>query len=324
MLLTTPLLRVIRNGFPGWKISVLCGSWSLPILENNPNYDEIIPCNYPWLTRNMISSWKEFLSTVIELRRRKFDVVFNLRMAAKEAAVARLIGGGEVIGFDIEKSAWAHTRKIPYRADIHVADLYVEFIAAFGAERKHNGLELFISDTEYEKFNKKTRFPDKYTVIAPATPNRGKLWKPDRWAQISDWITEKLKIPVVFIGTHADMAINDEIINLMNNRPVDTTGELTLREAMLGIEKAEFVVSLDSAPVHIASAMKTPVIGLYSTTKPSHWGPYSNGLCNIGLSKTVEFKLGRGSYNKTGSLDLISVDDVKEAVLSVCEAEKII
>ena len=66
--------------------------------------------------------------------------------------------------------------------------------------------------------------------------------------------------------------------------------------------------------MHIASAVKTPVVALFGPTNPRQWGPYENGIKNIVLSKVTEFKLGRGSTNKSGGMDLIEVDEVIDSV----------
>ena len=151
MLLTTPFLSALKNAFPGWHITIACGSWSAPVLENNPHYDEIVEVDFPWLARGQTASWFSFLKLIRSLRSQKFDVVFNLRKAAKTSAVAWSVRGRETWGFDVLKSAWAHSRTVRYRTDIHCADLYCEYISAqpgFNGTIVTNGLELYIKDEE--------------------------------------------------------------------------------------------------------------------------------------------------------------------------------
>jgi len=99
-------------------------------------------------------------------------------------------------------------------------------------------------------------------------------------------------------------------MSLMNGKAESYAGKLTLRESSLLIKKSSLLISVDSAAVHIASAVKTPVIALYGPTNPVHWGPYPNGCRNKVISKVKEFSLGRGSTNKEGGMELITVDDV--------------
>ena len=323
MLLTTPFLTALRKAFPEWNITVLCGTWAFPVLENNPNYNDIVLCNYPWLARGVKASWKTFFSTIVDLRQKKFDIVYNLRKAAKAASVARAINGRQTWGFDVSKSAWAHTHKIPYRTGCHIADLYLDFIKAQGVQPEHHGLEFFLSDDEISEFHRKVELPERYVVLAPGAGYPEKLWSRSRWAETAVFIAGELNFPVVFTGSAGECDMVKNIIDKMQKNALDLTGRLSIREAGILVKNAQFLVSVDTAAMHIASAVRTPVIALFGPTNPVHWGPYPNGRANRVLSKITEFKLGRGSTNKAGGMELITVEDVKSAVYSVCEAEKI-
>lgn len=324
MLLTTPFLSALRQTFPQDELSVLCGSWSLPVLKNNPNIDKIVECNFPWLARGGSSSWRSFFSTIVDLRLKKFDMVFNLRKAVKTAGAARAVNGKETWGFDVSKSKWAHTHTIPYRTDRHIADLYVDFITALKSSPvKNDGLQLFLDEDELSKFKPPAELPDHYAVFSPGAGYPEKLWMNERWAETADKIVDDLNIPVVFIGSDTEVSLVSAIKDRMKHIPADLTGKLSIREAGILIKNAQFLVSVDSAAMHIASAVRTPVAALFGPTNPVHWGPYPNGRANQILSKVVEFKLGRGSTNRSGGMDLLSVDDVVSAVTTLCSKENI-
>ena len=322
MLLTTPLLSLLRKSFPDWNISIVCGSWALPVIEHNPNIDEIVVCDFPWLARGAKTSWAKFFQTVVDLRLKKYDIVFNLRKAAKAASVSRAINGKQIWGFDVGKSAWAHSNKISYRTDCHIADLYLEFAYGVGAKSgKNEGLQLFLQDDEVKKLGTTMEIPDKYVVLAPGAGYPEKLWDNERWANAGDWIMSELKTPVIITGSEKEKSLSESITDLMSNKPVNAAGKLSIRQAALLIKNAEFVVSVDSAAMHIASAVKTPVVALFGPTNPVHWGPYPNGRSNQVLSKVKDFKLGRGSTNKSGGMDLIEFDDVRSSIKKLYKSE---
>lgn len=323
MLLTTPFLAALRKAFPEWNITVLCGSWTFPVLENNPNYNNVVLCNYPWLARDGKASWKAFLSTIAALRSKKFDIVFNLRKAAKAASVARAIKGRQTWGFDVRKSAWAHTNTIPYRTDCHIADLYLEFVNAQGVRPEHYGLEFYLKEEEISDFYLKLELPERYVVLAPGAGYQEKLWLQSRWAETACFVIRELNFPVVFTGSAAERTMIKSIVDNMRETAIDLTGQLSIRQAGVLVKKAQFVVSVDTAAMHIASAVRTPVVALFGPTNPAHWGPYPNGRANRVLSKVTEFKLGRGSTNKAGGMELITVEDVKSAMYALCDTEKI-
>ena len=322
MLLTTPLLSLLRKSFPGWHITIVSSSWALPVLEYNPNIDEIVVCDYPWLARGRKASWIQFIQTVVDLRLKKYDIVFNLRKAAKAASIARAINGKQIWGFDVGKSAWAHTNKITYRTDCHIADLYLEFAYGAGAKSKKNeGLQLFLQEEDFKSLGEILEIPDKYVVLAPGAGYPEKLWVNEHWAKTGDWIMNELKTPVIITGSKQEGLLSKSIMDRMIKKPVDATGKLSVRQLASLIKNAQYVVSVDSAAMHIASAVKTPVGALFGPTNPVHWGPYPNGRANQVLSKVKEFKLGRGSTNKSGGMDLLTVEDVRSSIKILCEAE---
>ena len=326
MLLTTPFLSALKNAFPGWHITIACGSWSAPVLENNPHYDEIVEVDFPWLARGQTASWFSFLKLIRSLRSQKFDVVFNLRKAAKTSAVAWSVRGRETWGFDVLKSAWAHSRTVRYRTDIHCADLYCEYISAqpgFNGTIVTNGLELYIKDEEIRLFEKRVSIPERFVVCSPGAGYPEKFWLADRWARVADWIATTLELPVLYTGGNGEQGLIRDITGRMDGRYIDMAGQLSIREAAVLAGKASFVVSVDSAMMHIASAVGTPVVALFGPTNPVHWGPYQNGKTNRVLSKVKEFKQGRGSTNNKGGMDMITVEDVLKAISEVCVKEEI-
>jgi len=267
------------------------------VLENNPNIDDIIWCEYPWLSRAEYKPWKYFIWIMRYLRKQKFDIIFNMRKATKEAVIARLIGAKDIIGFDVPKSAWTNTCTYPYDCNKHIADLFVDLIGNT-IPPPHNGLELFLTDEEINEFKKYT---SKYIVLAHQSPDTQKMWDIEKWIPIESWIVTDTKYNITALYS----------------------GMFSLRQVFSLIKNAELVISVDSAPVHIASAVRTPVIALYGKHNPKHWGPYPNGEFNQIICKVEEFECLSGTSTKTDGMKLIEVEDVKEAIRRLYEIDKI-
>lgn len=317
MLLTTPFLSSLRTSFVEADIDILCGSWAVSMLENNPNVDKIHIVDFPWLARGSKDSHIDFFNKISAVRKEKYDIVINLRKAAKTAIVAKYLGRKSVYGFDVGKSKWAHTHKIHYRTDINIADLYLEFVKEMGGSISHNGLEIFYQESEITDFENKYKTGDKFVVIAPGAGYKEKYWDNLKWSETINEISRELKIQVYLIGGPGDNAIAKDIESKLECNINNFVGKLSLRESSILVKKASAVVSVDSAAMHIASAVKTPVIALFGPTNPAQWGPYSNGKKNIIHSKVKEFKIGSGSTNKDGGMELIEVDEVVASVKEI-------
>ena len=110
----------------------------------------------------------------------------------------------------------------------------------------------------------------------------GSIWPTKRWplesfAQVTDRLM-KIGVQVILIGGVSDRALCDEIARKTAHAPLVATGRLTLRESAALLARCDLLLSNDSAPVHIAAAMGTPVVALFGPTTPSlGFAPYGSG-----------------------------------------------
>jgi len=284
LLLTTPAIYSMKKSFPENELVVIANPAAQGVLKNNPYVDRIELCDFVFikgLKKKVISST---LSNLTKARKEKYNCVFNFRVSAVAALFVYLSRGINIYGFDIKKSRWAHSGITHYDPAKHVVENYLSLVESYGCNRKYNnGLELFITDEERTALKKKFNFQEKYIVLAPGAGELSKMWELDRWAQLADWISENSDYKIVYTGALHEKALIDIILKMIKtkkNNIHNLAGHLNLREFSALLEKAEFVVSVDSGSVHIAVAMKTPVIGLYGPHNPLEWGPYDNGLPN--------------------------------------------
>jgi len=97
----------------------------------------------------------------------------------------------------------------------------------------------------------------------------------------------------------------------MKGKSINLCGELSIRELAVLIEKSKLLISVDSAAVHIASALSTPLVALFGFTDPVQWGPYPMKNTNI-----VIFKRLKGQKFENNLKD-IEVEDVKKEVENI-------
>ncbi len=309
LLLTTPAIHSLKKSFPELNLTAAVGSWSAEILKYNPYINDISIISLPWLARDTKASYIEMIKKIFQLRRSNYDHIFSFRIAAKSALVSYILGGKKRWGFDVVKSRWAFTDKVSYNTKKHVVENYLDIIETFGAKRENNGLEIFIRDEERSNFIKKFNLPDDYVVISPGAGYSPKLWISERWAKIADWLS--FNIPVVITGSNSEKSLIKEITSEMKGKFVNLCGELSIRELAVLIEKSKLLISVDSASMHIASALSTPLIALFGFTDPVQWGPYPVKNTNI-----VIFKRLKGQKFEN-NLKNIEVEDVKKEVENI-------
>jgi predicted lipopolysaccharide heptosyltransferase III len=320
VLLTTPALHALRLGFPTAHIAVLVGSWSREILSGNPDVDEIIICNLPWLARGAQAGWRNVITTVRHIRQRNFDTIVNLRVAASTALFAVFCGGRTRWGFDVLKSRWAWTYIVPFDPTCHVVDASLDLVRAIGCPiTDPPTLYLFPDEQAHHQADLLLReIVSSFVILNQGAGYLAKCWDPDRWAMVADRIAEQGLTPV-FAGSRSEWKAVEAVRRRMRYPSVNIAGRCSLLGFAAVVEKSRCVITVDSAPMHIAVAMRTPVVALFGPTDSRRWGPYPNGCSNIVIEKQGDCRYCKRlkGCRERRCMKMIGVEEVTEAVESL-------
>ena len=114
-------------------------------------------------------------------------------------------------------------------------------------------------------------------VIHPGGKKPSKLWPKSNFALLIDKLIENIGGQIILVGSTDEIEMVKEIIELINHKVVNLTGKLNLFQLAGIIDKADLVIGNDSGPMHIAAAVKTPVVALFSGVNIPHlWYPYGS------------------------------------------------
>lgn len=323
VILTTPMLRALRLGFPRTHITILIGSWARDILSGNPDVDEIIVCDLPGLTRGAPVRWRDVLATLWKLRRRRFDAIINPRTSAVTALLSLLCGGGNRWGYDLPKSGWAWSDSIPFDPTCHVVDAMLDLAGAMGCDVPQDAaLRLFPDERARHRADVilgTIRSP--FVVLHQGAGHPTKIWEPERWAAVADWVAEQGYTPVLS-GSAKERDAVQGIRSRMKHEAVNLAGHCDLLTFAEVIGRSRFMVSVDSASMHMAVAMQTPVVALFGPTDSRRWGPYANGCPNVVVEKKGEcpFCKRHQGCPERECMKKIPADQVIAAAAQVIEA----
>jgi len=319
-ILTTPAFHSFKKSYPEIEVVLLCGSLNYGFAKENPYIDRIIVSDFPWLSRDKNSQWLNLIKTLFRIKKEKFDVIFNFRIAVKTGLFA-LMCASYRYGFDVKKSGWVNNVKIHYDLNTHIVDNYLHLIEKYGAKIEHKGLELFLSDSNKNTLSKKFNTSEPYIVVSPGAGYPSKLWYKERWREVIHYLLKETSFNILVTGSEAEYKYNQSIIEKINsNRVRNTAGKIDLQELGYIIKGAKFLVSVDSAAMHIAVAVKTPVIALFGPTNPNHWGPYPNGLPNKVVISNVKCQFCKIYDCKTREcMNNIAVKNVKNSIEELLE-----
>ena len=113
--------------------------------------------------------------------------------------------------------------------------------------------------------------------INPVAKWDTKLWANSKFAELADRLVKQYDASVVFTGSQPDRSTIQDIVSRMETQATNLAGETTLITLAALYEKADFIISTDTGPMHIAAALGTPTVALFGPTAPWRTGPFGSG-----------------------------------------------
>ncbi len=259
---------------------------------------------------------------------RRFDVALCMHASMRVNLLCRALPSDVRLGYDKARARdfqWLFTnQRVPPAANQHVLDAMMSFATAIGATERPLRWDLPLS-AEAEQFAAQHMDPDQRTVvISPCSSQRSRNfrnWSIDHYAAVIRHLQQQHRCRVLLTGGNSDLEkeygqalCNDATPGLEN-----LVGQSTLPELAALIRAADLVICPDSGPAHIATAVGTPVIGLYATSNPERTGPYLSRHLTVdrypdALRQYLGQDVGRVRWGARvrhpEAMKLITIDDV--------------
>lgn len=261
VILTTPLIRRAAERL-GAPVDVVVQPAALPVLQNNPSIRDRIPFDKRGRDRGIAG----FVRLVRLLRRRRYDVAYLAQSSLRSALLAFAARIPRRIGFRGAPGTLLHTHSVTPRSEPHQVERLLAL--ADGAPDRREP-ELFPGPQEraaVDALLAEAGIQSEFVVLAP-----GAQWGSKRWPYFPELARGlAAEIPLAIVGGPGDRADARQIRTALGaGTPVaDATGRLSILAAGELIRRARVLVSNDSAPVHLASAVGTATVEIYGPTMP--------------------------------------------------------
>ncbi len=318
VVMTLPMLKVLKNKFPNARITFLTSKAAQPLLNNNPYVDEILSYDPFWFYKTGILSWLRFIK---KIRQRRFDLVIEARADIRDLALIVFFCKAHYkISYDIGGGGYLLSHVVPYPGLTHKVDFHLHLASYLGCSLDNIDGGLYLKENEQQAgFDILTEegVDGAFIAVHPGSRLILKRWPLDRCAHLYDELIEVYNMPIVLLGSPGEIAIVETIQRMMKHDSVSLAGRVGLRDITAVIEKATVFICNDSAPMHIAAAMGTATVAIFGPSKSFETGPY-DVLCRV-----VENEMScRNSCDESHCLsshfhacmDNISQQDVMRAV----------
>ncbi|MBC8952969.1 putative lipopolysaccharide heptosyltransferase III [Xenorhabdus sp. PB62.4] len=290
MLLVTPVISTLTHHYPNAKIDVLLYQETSPMLENSTEISHIFSIDRKWKELSIRKKlWHEW-TLLKTLRQQHYDLVINLADQWRSAFITRFTGAPIRLALDYPKRQnwkwrFCHTEVIPTddHDSLHIVEQNLSILKPLQlpslitkVTMSYNSKDaLWVSETLA-----KHKFPEKYVVIQPTSRWFFKCWDEKKMAEV---ITSLQKDGHSIIITAGPDKRELEMVNtILSYCPNDKkyilslAGELTLPKLAALIDHAKLFIGVDSVPMHMAAALKTPCLALFGPSKLTFWKPWQS------------------------------------------------
>jgi heptosyltransferase I len=305
-----PAASALRDAFPEARIDWLIEPKWQRLLEGNPDLTEIISLEK--------KSAGGLITTTRKLRAARYACAIDFQGLYKSALPAFASGAPRRIGFPstYAREGFAslfYTDRVNPRG-AHKVDHNLTLAAAAGARPSPPRFPLTLRpEDEKQVAQELARHNlENFYVLNPGGGWRSKCWPPERYGELHHRLAvqHNWRGVVTFGPGEEDLA--EELISAAgDSAPVALP--LSLGPLMALLRRAKFVVSADTGPLHLASALGAPVVGLFGPTDPARNGPYGGQNVVVRNPSKSETTYRRGASYSSPMLS-ITVDQVVDAV----------
>ncbi|HED40956.1 MAG TPA: lipopolysaccharide heptosyltransferase family protein [Chromatiales bacterium] len=313
-----PLVRTIQAAWPETKITWIIGRLEASLIGDIPDIEFII-----FDKSRGAAAYRAFRAA---MKGRHFDLLLHLQMSLRASLISLLVPTPIRLGFDRKRAKdlqWLFTNyKIAHQPRQHVVDSFFCFAEAMGINERLLAWDIPVPP-EARQFCEQHLTNDgrKLLVISPCSSMSYRNWNVAGYAAVADYAAEKHHMQVAISGgpTPIEQQYGEEISQRCQHRPLNLVGKTDLKQLLALLDRAAVVVAPDSGPAHMATAVNTPVIGLYAATNPDRARPYLSAEFVASrypdaIEKKYHKQLDELPWGRRvrdeGTMDLITSDEV--------------
>ena len=315
--LVVPLVRTLQHAFPGAQITWVTTAPMLQLLEGLDGVEFVLTekASHPFA----------YLAFYRRMRRRTFDVLLGAQASFRAHFLYPLIRAERKIGFAKSEARDAHSLFVNEHVrgkHEHLLDSFLAFAEALGATKRIVDWRLPIAPADHA-FAEKRLGSGQWVALNPMASKPERNWLPERYAAVVDACIRRWDLNVVLTGGPSlkEREFGRNVLRRIPKpeRVLDLLGQTTPRQLAAVLARTKVLVAPDTGPVHIATAMGTPVVGLYAVARPELTGPYhSQHLVVNRFQEAVRTVLGKEAsevswktrVKSPKAMELITVEDV--------------
>jgi len=283
VLLTTPLLRVLRRRYPAGRLTVLTKQAYAPLLSHNPNLDRVLA----------LDGQRSLAGVAAELRASRYTHLLDLHDSVRSRALRLLVPGqwNTYPKHRVARTLLIHTKRDHYAEHRPVAERYFAAARTLDVVPDGDPPDLFLAPEAQREvadwFAAAPLDAGRPTIaLAPGAAHATKRWPVEHWRTLLARLTEA-GFQAVILGGHEDQAIAASVVEGAASGVRNVAGRFGLQGTAALLRRTAALVSGDTGVMHMATAVGTPVVALFGpTVRAFGFFPYTD------KARVVELDLG--------------------------------
>ena len=272
--LATPSLIALKRFLPEARIDLLLEDWVAPLLDGFDAVDNVI---------SVSKNASDRLKIAWQIRRDRYDVVFNLHGGTTSTFFTRASGARHRVGYSHYRYPFLYNHLLSSSSDFwkqehtHSAEQQLALLGFTGVpveDRPES--HLVVTDAAMASMQEKVAGQDldNFALIHPSAAFATKQWAPENFARVAEYLAA-CGIKRVAIATKMESSILNKLTT-SSRVPIPTLDDLTLPEITALASKAKLFVGNDSGIAHIAAAVNTPSVVIFGSSNRNHWRPWTS------------------------------------------------
>jgi len=275
IVLTSPVIRCLKEQLKESEIHFLTKRQFLPVIEANQNIDKIYAID------------NEIDEVISDLKQESYDHIVDLHKNFRSRGVILKLKKPATSFSKINVKKWLIVNfKINKLPDIHIVDRYFQAVSKLNVINDGKGLDYFIP--EKDKIDLKqlpVQFHNGYIAWAIGGKHQTKIYPEEKIIEIC----EKIKKPLILLGGKEDFEKGERISDSIGENVFNACGKFNISQSASLVKQADKVITNDTGLMHIAAAFRKEIISTWGNTIPE-FGMYPYMPGNENKSHILEVK----------------------------------
>ena len=285
VLLASPVFQVLRNRAPQCEVDALVYADTRDMLAGHPAISRLETIDRAWKRQGLASQARHESALLTRLRERDYQLVVHLTDHWRGAWLAQLLRPRWSVAPQRESRLWracfTHLYKLPRGTPRHTVELNLDALRRVGLYPEEHEKALVMDPGEEARLRVDGLLAGagvaagSFVHVHPTSRWLFKSWTEAKNAQLlRRLVADGHRVVVTAAPDAREKAIVARILAQAGPGITDLSGQLTLREMGALAARARLFFGADSAPMHIAAAMGTPVVALFGPSNERAWGPW--------------------------------------------------